>query len=508
MKSLSRRLLKRVLSVYLGVTVLIFAVQIAVEYIEVRQDVVTELGLLHGTFGQSVSLALWNFDQAQINTTLEGILNLPSVSRVSVIGPNGQVLKTMAEPTDNLNTTLPGGYTSRKRLEYKVLGRTEDLGWLELHSNGDVVVRRLMTGVLLTAAAALLKTALLIFLVNLFFKRMLSTPLLRIANVASSIDPKLPLLSPLPVKRALREDRDELDTISHAINSLAAQVTSTVNALDTLNQNLESQVLQRTAQLQTTQESLLQSEKSLNGLVAGIAHEINTPVGLSLTGTSHFKYMVEKLDAKFRAGELEEPEFERFLVDSKELARSIFLSLEKAATLVRSFKLVAVDQGSDVVRQFNFKQYLDDILLTHRPLLRRARVSTVLVCDPALVLTSFPGAWAQILSNLINNAIVHAFTADQPDPRIDISVGVSAGQVVLSFSDNGKGMADEVAKQVYAPFYTTNRQAGGSGLGMHIVSNLVAQKLQGTIALNTALGRGTAFTVQAPQVIQAVQPKQ
>lgn len=506
MKSLSRRLLQRVLSVYLGVTVLIFGVQVAVEYHEVQQDVVNELNMLHRTFGQSMSLALWNFDQTQVNTTLEGILNMPSVSQVAVLMPNGQVIKSMGNLAQGLNTVLPGSYTSRQRLIYQVAGRSEDLGWLELHASGEVIVRRLVTGLVLTAAAALLKTALLVFLVNLFFKRMLSRPLLRIANVASSIDPKAPPVNPLPVRQSSPGTRDELDMISHAINSLCAEVTTTVNALDLLNKDLESQVQQRTAQLQTTRESLLQSEKSLGGLVAGIAHEINTPVGLSLTGTSHFKYMVEKLETQFRAGELEEPEFERFLADSKELARSIFLSLEKAAALVRSFKLVAVDQGSDSVRRFNFKQYLEDILLTHRPLLRKARVDVALVCDAELVLTTFPGAWAQILSNLINNAIIHAFIPAPPEPRIDITVEVCGAQVVLRFRDNGNGMTESVAKQVYAPFYTTNRQGGGSGLGMHIVSNLVTQQLQGIIALDTGIGAGSVFTIKAPQNIPLVSP--
>ena len=501
MKSISNLLLKRVLSVYLVVTVFIFAAQVAVQYHEVRRDVIAELDMLHGSFGRSLSLVLWNFDREQLTTTLEGMLNMPSVSRVAALMPDGRMVREVTKGGDAPRSGLfaAGDYTSRQRIYYREGGRTEDLGWLEIQSNGEVIVRRLMTGVVATAVAALLKTALLVFLIHLFFQRILSRPLLRIAQTAASIDPKNPPVNPLPVRQPMQ---DELDVISLSINSLATEVRDTVEALHLLNQDLEAEVAQRTAQLQTTRESLAQSEKSLGGLVAGIAHEINTPVGLGLTGTSHFKYMVEKLETRYRAGELDEAAFERFLKDSGELARSIFLSLEKAAALVRSFKLVAVDQSSETMREFDFGPYLDDILLTHHPLLRKARLTTVVHCPPKLMITSYPGAWSQILSNMINNAIVHAFTPEQEGARIDITVREDGPDITLAFRDNGKGMTDAVARQVYAPFFTTNRQGGGSGLGLHIVYNLVTQQLQGAIHVETLPGQGTTFTVRAPRVLR------
>ncbi len=265
--------------------------------------------------------------------------------------------------------------------------------------------------------------------------------------------------------------------------------------------DLERQLALRTRELHEAQGELAEAAKmaSLGGLVAGIAHEINTPVGLSLTAASHFRHMIKEIEAKFRGGELAEDDFERFIVDSGELAHSIFVSLEKAAALVRSFKLIAVDQSADELRSFAARAYIEDVVLTHQPLLRRARASFTLECDAALMVESFPGAWSQMLSNLIGNSVAHGFDAEAADPKILVSVEDRPDAVVLTYRDNGRGMNEAVAKKVFDPFFTTNRQGGGSGLGMHIVHNIVSQQLRGHIQLETAPGEGVTFTIRLPK---------
>lgn len=260
--------------------------------------------------------------------------------------------------------------------------------------------------------------------------------------------------------------------------------------------------------LQTAQHDLAQAEKmaALGGLVAGIAHEINTPVGLGLTGSSHFKHMVDQLEVKFRAGELEETEFEQFLADSRQLSHSIFISLERAAALVKSFKLVAVDQMHDEMRDFQPLTYMQDVLLTHKQALRQAGVATAVDCPADLVVTTYPGAWSQILSNLISNSLVHGFTPGQADPKIQIALTETPDEWVLAYRDNGRGMDEAVARKVFDPFFTTNRQGGGSGLGMHVVYNLVSQKLGGRIHLETAPGQGVLFTCRLPRQMAGASP--
>ena len=526
MKSISNRLLRSVMSVYLVLTLGIFALEVTLQYRQARDGVTAELDMLQGTFRDSIAYSMWNMDTNALSATVSGMLKMPSVSRVIARTPNGDLLRDQSSPDAAKTSSLMPAtiYTSRQRITWGEGARAVPVGWLEIESNSSVIVHRMQTSVLVAAVAALVKTAILIFLVGRFFDRILSKPLFAIAQAAGGIDPKQLRNEPLPVKPG---PPDELDVISTAINRLAAEVSSTVGALDALNKDLESQVTQRTQALQTAvddldhqrqglntaleqlraaQASLVESEKmaSLGGLVAGIAHEINTPVGLGLTGSSHFKYMIDQIEGKFRAGELEETDFERFIVDSKELSRSIFVSLEKAAALVRSFKLVAVDQGSDELRRFGPREYINDIVLTHQPVLRRAKASLTLECDAALEIESFPGAWSQIVSNLINNSIVHGFDANPPDPQIHIAVSEAANETVLVYRDNGKGMTEAVARKVFDPFFTTNRQGGGSGLGMHIVYNLVSQQLHGRIQLQTTPGLGVTFTIRLPQSRQAL----
>lgn len=542
MNSISNRLLRSVMSVYLALTLGIFALEVAIQYRQARQSITTELAMLQNTFHDSLSHALWHMDSSELDITMAGLLKMPSVSRVIASMPNGEVVRDLPSPDGPKHAGLMPSATFVNRHPILHDG-TEQLGWLEIQSNSNVIVDRLQAGLLFSVVAAIVKTSMLVFLVKQFFDRILSRPLFRIASLAGSIDPKDSNTQPLPVKPGLP---DELDVISSAINGLAAEVSSTVGALDELNKDLETQVVQRTAllqtayecldqereglhvevqlrlaretelqranakladsldQLQQAQESLVEAEKmaALGGLVAGIAHEINTPVGLGLTGSSHFKYMVEQLDAKFRAGQLEEPDFVRFLADSKELSRSIFVSLEKAAALVRSFKLVAVDQGNDELRRFDALAYINDVVLTHHPVLRKARVTLTVDCPPDLVAESFPGTWSQILSNLITNSVVHGFDGNglgHPDPRIHIALAERHDELVLTYRDNGKGMTEAVAKKVFDPFFTTNRQGGGSGLGMHIVYNLVSQQLHGRIQLHSEHGQGTIFTIRLPR---------
>lgn len=546
-RSISHLLLHNVMSIYLLVTFGIFACEMYLQYRQSQQAVAAELAVLQQTFNESVSYSMWNVDGEALSATISGMLRMPSVTRVIVRSTTSEVARDMSSTDPAKRGVLGRGsiVSSRMPLSFTQGGQTTALGTLEIESNGAATLNRLKPVVVFAAMSALIKTVVLILLVRRYFARVLSGPLYEIARRAGAIDPKRLNQQPLPVPPG---PRDELGVISDAINRLTAEVSSTVAALEAMNQGLESQVESRTAQLRSAyaeleherqdlsaevalrkaredqlgeshasltqtiedlrlaQQSLVQSEKmaALGGLVAGISHEINTPIGLGLTGASHFQYMVEQLEARFREGKLEEPQFERFLADSRELSRSICVSLEKAAALVRSFKLVAVDQTHDEARQFVVLDYLNDVVMTFHPALRQARARVSVACDHQLTVRSFPGAWSQTISNLISNSLAHAFDATTVDPAIAIEVTQSAGEVVLNYRDNGRGMTAATAKKVFDPFFTTNRQGGGSGLGMHIVYNLVLQKLQGSIHLATEPGQGVSFTVRLPRQHAAV----
>ncbi|MGA1931322.1 sodium:solute symporter family transporter [Arcobacter sp. YIC-464] len=275
-----------------------------------------------------------------------------------------------------------------------------------------------------------------------------------------------------------------------------------------LNETLEQKVELRTKELKDsmdelkrTQENLIESEKmaGLGELVAGVAHEINTPVGLSLTGITHFMSMTSKLEKDYKEGNLSEEEFEEFIQTSNELSKTININLEKTAHLVRSFKQVAVDQSSDEKREFNLLEYLEEILVSLNNITKKTKVKINIECSDNILINSHPGAYSQIFTNLILNTIRHAYSKNDEN-SIDILVHNNEDEIVIEFKDYGKGISKDNISKIFNPFYTTSRDSGGSGLGLSIVYNLVTTKLNGTITCSSEEKVGTTFTLTLPKV--------
>jgi len=258
--------------------------------------------------------------------------------------------------------------------------------------------------------------------------------------------------------------------------------------------------------LERTRDQLVQSEKmaALGGLVAGVAHEINTPVGVGVTAASFLQSKTEELQTLYTSGELKRSDLERYLKTIDEVSRSILLNMERAAELISSFKQVAVDQSSEERRLFNVKEYIGEVLLSLRPRYKKTGHDVVVNCPGDLEIFSFPGAYSQIVSNLVMNSLVHGLT--------DVEKGVMIFDITLKedtlwivYTDNGVGMTEEQAAQVFDPFFTTLRGKGGTGLGMAIVFNLVTQTLGGTIESRTGQGKGARFEIKLPYTTLASQ---
>ncbi len=280
-----------------------------------------------------------------------------------------------------------------------------------------------------------------------------------------------------------------------------------------LNESLEIRVEERTAdlaasndelrtamdQLRETQGQLVESEKmaSLGGLVAGVAHEINTPIGISVTAATHLSEVTNNFKTTFTEGLMKRRDLESYLATAEQSAGIIFANLHRASELIKSFKQVAVDQSSDDRRTFNARDYIDEIVLSLGPRLKKTAHRLTVTCDPELVLDSYPGAYSQILTNLIMNSLIHAYDEDSAG-LISIDLQADKDGVMLRYADDGKGMDAEQAAKVFEPFFTTKRGAGGSGLGMHILYNLVTRKLNGAVFCKSAPGQGTTFTIAAP----------
>lgn len=253
-------------------------------------------------------------------------------------------------------------------------------------------------------------------------------------------------------------------------------------------------------QLQTAQEQLIQSERlsALASLVAGVAHEINTPIGVAVTAASHLEEDTRQFNTAFANGFLKKQQLIDYLNSAQETSRILSRSLSRAAHLIRSFKQVSVDQASESRRKFLVKEYLEEILLTLHPKLKQTKLDIVVDCSAKLSLDSFPGAFAQIITNLIMNSLYHAYPGKSKAGTIRIEAVERAATLFLTYRDDGKGMTNEIRARIFEPFFTTNRNTGGSGLGLYILHNIVTQQFGGRIDCESQPEQGTTFFIQLP----------
>lgn len=267
-----------------------------------------------------------------------------------------------------------------------------------------------------------------------------------------------------------------------------------------MNQDLERRVQERTAALEEAQEKLVTSEKmaALGNLVAGVAHEINTPLGIGVTAASHLDRKVKEYETVYREGRMRKSDFESLLGLVRETAGLMLTNLKRAAELVQGFKQVSVDQSSEQRRVFVLDEYLREVVQSLDPELKRRRHQVELSCTPGVAVDGYPGAMAQILTNLILNSVKHGFE-DRDQGRIWVNVDVDDDRIRVLYKDDGQGMNSEQVRRLYDPFYTTKRGRGGSGLGMNIVFNLVTQLLGGTIECQSDVGQGAVFVVEFPR---------
>ena len=256
------------------------------------------------------------------------------------------------------------------------------------------------------------------------------------------------------------------------------------------------------ADLRGAQASLILAEKmaSLGSLVAGMSHEISTPLGIGVSAASHLSEEVERLTTRFRDGQLTRNDMEDFLDTATEATRIMQGNLTRAARLIQAFKQVSADQTTDEIRAFLIGDYLQEILLSLQPALRHTAHKVVIHCPEAITIRNRPGALSQIVTNLVMNALQHGFEGREEPGLLEIMVSrPRPGRVVIEFRDNGNGISAEHLPRVFDPFFTTRRGTGGTGLGLHIVYNLVSQVLGGTIAVSSRPGEGSRFTISFPQ---------
>ena len=295
--------------------------------------------------------------------------------------------------------------------------------------------------------------------------------------------------------------RDEVGAMARAVevfreNAVAKRRTE--DELRSSKEKAESALLE----LNTAQQNLIDAERlaALGGLVAGVAHEVNNPIGISLTVASSFARRSEMFETELKAGGgLRRSQLEEFVRSSRDAAQQLVANLHRAGELIQSFKQVAVDRSHAERRQFSLGEATDQIIASLRPVLKRAPIELTVDVPEGLMIDGYPGSYGQILTNLFLNAVNHAF-GDGRSGTIAISARARGhDDIEIIFADDGAGMTPDVQRQAFDPFFTTRRNEGGTGLGLHIVYNLVTQQLGGRMMLKSRLGQGTTFRIIMPR---------
>jgi signal transduction histidine kinase len=250
--------------------------------------------------------------------------------------------------------------------------------------------------------------------------------------------------------------------------------------------------------LKKTQEQLIESERmaAIGGLVAGVAHEINTPVGIGITAISSLQEDIQRMTGMYEKEEISRNDFKEFIKTSGDVSRLIQKNLERTASLIQSFMQVSADQVTEQKRVFVFREYLNDILVSLQPKFREKRIEFNIECDEKLKLNSYPGIYAQIFTNLLLNSLQHGFHKGETG-TIGIKAEVKKDLLRIQYTDDGTGIAKNDLPHIFEPFYTSD-QSRGTGLGLNIIYNLVRQKLHGAITCESETGKGVLFEIEVP----------
>lgn len=299
----------------------------------------------------------------------------------------------------------------------------------------------------------------------------------------------------------------EIHELSMAFNNMSTNLKKSFNELieakeeiERLNeaekQSLENLVSERTEELRIAMKELIDKEKlaSLGSLVSGVAHEINTPLGVSVSAASYLESINKKNLALLSEGKMTKKNFVEYMNSVEESSKILNVNLNRASELIKSFKAIAVNQSIEEKVNFNLYEYIQTVLLSLKHEYKNSNHQFVINCDKALVINSYSGAFSQVMVNLIMNSLIHGFK-DKKDGVIKIDISKINDKLLVVYSDNGCGISEENLQKIFDPFFTTNRNSGGSGLGLNVVYNLITGPLNGKITCESVVGQGTTFKI-------------
>ncbi len=365
-------------------------------------------------------------------------------------------------------------------------------------------------------------------LIALWFSRQITKPIeelnLTVGKVAEGerdVDIKQKPSHPLEIKNLTSNIEQMAKSLWKMNDNLEVVVQERTGQLKKLTENLELAVDERTREFQEanallldaleelhdTKSELVKAEKmaGLGELVAGVAHEINTPLGVAVTGVSSLEGQLQLLETNKNTGKLTAVSFDGYINESKKLISLMTDQLNVASSLIKNFKEVAVDQNNFDVRELNLNEYLCKVMDTVRPKFKPTQIKLLLNCDDKINFSTRPGAFSQVISNLLLNALLHAFDKGQAG-LVTVNCVQQDSELKIDIIDDGNGIPAEHLTKIFDPFFTTKRGQGGSGLGLSIVFNIVTEALEGKINAVSEEGKGSTFTILIPQNLKNAEP--
>jgi len=467
----------------------------------------------------------------------------------------------LANEHQSINSLSEGLFGHSFPLIFEFSGRTTTVGTVTLLSSNDVIFSRIEVGIYFLIGNAMVKTAFLVFLFSLAFTKLLTEPLTELTEQIKQLDLHDPEASKLHTLNDEKNELNILeDAYNHLIDELVdfkdklalskRELNSTNEKLDDQNLMLEQEVAKKTSSLSSTmlkmevqqkellqqkhqlqaennrrcktettlintnkdlkssiiqlskaQDRLLEAEKmaSLGALSAEISHEINTPIGVSITSISYLSDILAKLQLDISGQRLSRRSIEGFIANAQQSVNLLLSNLNRASELIASFKQVAVDQTNDKIRLIDVGKYFDEIIQSLHPKLKKTNHTIKIHCDKHIEIYSHPGAIAQIIINLILNSIIHGFEfINRGEIIIDISLDNQ--RLHIDYQDNGVGMNEEQLSKLLEPFYTTKGENGGTGLGTYIIKNLVVDTLNGNIKITSTPDKGLFYHIDFPDM--------
>ncbi|WP_374581746.1 sensor histidine kinase [Pseudoduganella sp.] len=521
-RSIAARLLRIIFGCYFVVTVLVTAFQLTAEYKHTRNRVEREIEAMQHTFGPGIADAMWRFNDDIMRGILAGMKELPIVVGIKVVDDQGKLVRAVGTVLDEQGKhmqALPDGRLAPPTRDDGLFGEVfsrefpiayplengalQPIGTWTVYSNRRIVVSQVQYGFVLILVNSVIKTMALWFIFLLVVRHLLGKPLRQLSDYVGRLT--IDNLGDQPL-RLRHGGNTELDLLANKINEMRenilaglAEKAALYEELAALNETLERRVEERTRAARHAQDELARSERlaALGSMVAGIAHELNTPIGNSLIAASTLGDKVKALGASYESG-LRRSDMARFLEEAEGIGELMTRNIERAARLVSSFKQVAVDRASSQRRKFDLGTVIQENLNTLSPVLRKTPYEVVLDVAPLVAMDSYPGPLGQVVVALVDNALQHAFH-QRDHGRLSITVPVPAGDTAdIIVSDDGAGIAASHINRIFDPFFTTRMSEGSSGLGLNIVHNIVTTILGGKIQVESTPGVGTSFRITIP----------